>query len=552
MMSTPFTAPGHRSADRSVARSSLFRRIFVAVLSAVAMAPAIAAAQPAPPAGAAPTPTPAAPRRPGRGRPAPVPAEPPPPDPTIELKARLDAEEAARKAAEDRLTAAEKAVADQAAAAKAAQDALAAQGTKLDALAKALDAEHAAREAAAAETAKAAAAQPTPVRARFANIALSGFAQLDFAHRQSSSDQLVDATGEPLNEDRFNLRRARLKITADHGRVSGGVELDASTNKGPQARVVGAEASLALVAKDAKGGSPAVVGAGVFKIPFGQEVVESDADRLFIDRSTMARALFPGEFDVGARLTGTWRFVSYAVAVQNGEPIGEKAFPGRDPNAAKDITGRVSVDTNVGKVHVIGGFSALSGKGFHKGTPATKDTLVWRDINEDGAVELNEILVIPGSAAVPSENFGRFAVGGDLRLGYEVPSLGLLELRGELTIANNLDRGLVIADPVSSTRDLRELGWYLQAVQALPHHLLAGVRYDHYDPDADVTDRQSGVIVPTTATFSSLALTVAADWQNGRLIVEYDHNRNHQGRDVTGVPANLKDDALTVRAQVKF
>jgi len=63
---------------------------------------------------------------------------------------------------------------------------------------------------------------------------------------------------------------------------------------------------------------------GLFKIPFGFEVMERDRDRIFTERSTFIRALFPGEYDLGARLAGGWRFVRYALAVQNGEPIGPK------------------------------------------------------------------------------------------------------------------------------------------------------------------------------------------------------------------------------------
>ena len=78
---------------------------------------------------------------------------------------------------------------------------------------------------------------------------------------------------------------------------------------------------------------------GLFKIPFGFEVMERDRDRIFTERSTFIRALFPGEYDLGARLAGGWRFVRYALAVQNGEPIGENTFPVRDPTRPKTSLG---------------------------------------------------------------------------------------------------------------------------------------------------------------------------------------------------------------------
>lgn len=78
-------------------------------------------------------------------------------------------------------------------------------------------------------------------------------------------------------------------------------------------------------------------------------MIESDRERLFLERSTTERALFPGEYDVGARLQGGWRSCATSLAVQNGEPIGEKSFPVRDPNHQKDWVGRLGIDGGEGR-----------------------------------------------------------------------------------------------------------------------------------------------------------------------------------------------------------
>ena len=175
-------------------------------------------------------------------------------------------------------------------------------------------------------------------------LSLGGFAQTDLSVRQSSSDQLNNSTGEPLNQNRFVLRRARLRTEIDRGLVTGALELDGNTVNGPQMRVLNAEGTLRI---PPVGTGPSLLGltVGLFKIPFGWEVIQSDRDRLFLERSIAAQELFPGEYDLGARLAGGWRYIRYALAVQNGEPIGEKTFPVRDPNNAKDVTGRVGVET---------------------------------------------------------------------------------------------------------------------------------------------------------------------------------------------------------------
>ena len=86
---------------------------------------------------------------------------------------------------------------------------------------------------------------------------------------------------------------------------------------------------------------------------------------------------------------------------------------------------------------------------------------MWRDQNEDGIVQQTELQSIPGSPATPSEGFQRFALGGDARLHVGIPVIGELTLRTELVRAKNLARGVFVADPVASSRDLRELGWYV-------------------------------------------------------------------------------------------
>lgn len=479
------------------------------------------------------------------------------PDPKqVELEQKLAEEQAARQAAEAKQAEQAQALAAQDAQLKAQADAQAAQAQRLDAVEKRLADEAAARAEAEARVSgveKKTAATPPAVAATRVGIGITGFAQVDLSMRQSSEDQVVDSTGEPKNEDRFQLRRARFKVTADYGHVLSGLELDANTVKGSQVRVVGAELSYQLPG-DGAGAPPLVLATlGLFKIPFGYEVLQSDKERLFMERSTSERALFPGEYDLGARLSGGWRFLRWALALQNGDPLGEKAFPGRDPNSAKDLTGRVGVDARIGeRVSIAAGFSALTGTGFHKGTPQTKDVLVWRDVNEDGSVGPGEIQVIPGQAATASENFDRFAVGGDLHLSVVLPVLGKLDLAGELVVATNLDRAVLVADPVTQHRDLRELGWYAAATQELGERFVLGVRYDHYDPDSDANVLQGGMVVPGDASYSTLSLALGLRYQHGRLVAEYDLNRNHLGRDVTGSPTNLEDNAFVLRGQVEF
>ena len=64
----------------------------------------------------------------------------------------------------------------------------------------------------------------------------------------------------------------------------------------------------------------------------------------------------------------------------------------------------------------------------------------WNDTNGNGVADNGEIMVIPGASALPSQNFPRFAVGGDLRIGFTIPNLGATMLYGEIVWAKNMDR----------------------------------------------------------------------------------------------------------------
>jgi hypothetical protein len=386
-------------------------------------------------------------------------------------------------------------------------------------------------------------------------LKISGFVQADLNVNQTSQDQINTSTGVPLNDNRFLIRRARLGAVVDQQYLAGVLEIDANTVNGPQVRPMDVEATV----KWPGGSVPlAALTVGLLKIPFGFEVIERDRDRIFTERSTFVRALFPGEYDLGARLAGGWRFVRYALAVQNGEPIGESTFSLRDPNQAKDITGRLGIVSEVSdKVSVQGGFSALTGKGFHKGTPPTKPTLTWQDLNENGQYNAGELIVSPGTSGQPSQNFSRYAVGADALVTIRYLKDFSTTIYAEFARASNLDRWFLVADPLGPLgRDLREWGYYVAAVQNLGRHFRLGLRYDYYNPDLDSTDRQAAVTVPSSQDISTVSAAVAlvgkAGALDGRLVAEYDWISDHQGRNISGLPTDLKNNAFTLRAEVAF
>ncbi len=382
---------------------------------------------------------------------------------------------------------------------------------------------------------------------------MSGYLQADaVAWSQESVDEVSPSSGESLNEERVLIRRGRLRADAAHDIVSGSLELDGNTVDGATARIVSAEATVSWPA----GGETPLVAAslGLMKIPFGAEVPLRDRDRPFLETSNAARALFPGNYDAGLRVFGGWRFLRYSLAAMNGAPVGDAQFRGHDPSERRDLIGRLGVDVAITPcARVVVGASGLSGTGFHPGDPASKDELVWIDNNEDGMVQTSEIVVVPGRPATPSETFDRHALGGDAAAAFNLRWLGWLTVSAEAVVAENLDRGLMIADPVSATRDLREVGWSVGVVQELTRHAMAGIRYDRYDPDRDASEARGAEVVPVDARYSTLSIMGAWRWRDrARFTLEYDHNDNPLGRSDSGEPTRLAADRVTLRGQVSF
>jgi hypothetical protein len=385
-------------------------------------------------------------------------------------------------------------------------------------------------------------------------LRLSGYAQVDWViDNQASQDEVDHSTNLPLNQDRFTLRRGHVRLDAEHGLASAVLEVDANTVTGPQVRPIDAELKVTWPGRGHPDAPSIEASLGLMKIPFGFEVPEQDQVRPFLERAAVLRALFPGEFDLGARLSLSYRSFEWAIALMNGNPIGDKVFPALAPVGTKELVGRLGTHVEVvSGVRLELGVSADTGLGFHEGTPTTKDQLVWRDENGDGLVEPTEIQVIPGSASTPSQQFRRFAIGADARVIVRVPRLGELAVRAEIARGQNLDRGIEYADPVGAGHDLRELGGYVGFTQEITPWAMVGVRYDRYNPDEDASEQLAANLVPIDRTYTTLALMAMLRFESARLVVEYDKNDNALGRDATGAPTTLKDDALTLRGQVRF
>jgi len=382
---------------------------------------------------------------------------------------------------------------------------------------------------------------------------VTGYVQADsVAWSQASVDELDPSTGQPLNEDRFLIRRGRLRVEAHRDALSGALELDGNTQSGPAARILAAQVGWSY-APDPRDPALAVVTAGLVKIPFGAEVPASERDKPFLEPPAVSRALFPGNHDAGAMVQARFGLARGSFAIMNGAPVGDAQWKGKDPAASYDLVGRLGAELALPyRWRIEAGVSALSGTGLHPGTPPIKDGIQWVDDNQNGRVDPTEIQIVPGSPGEPSQPFPRTALGADVAVHWCLCALGVGTAFFEIAAATNLDRGVIYADPIAASRKLRQLGFATGAVQDVGPYLQLGARFDRYDADRDAIDREGVDLVNIHKVFSTLAVMAAVRWSDARITVEYDHERNPFGRGDGGAPITRAADRVTLRAQVGF
>jgi hypothetical protein len=382
---------------------------------------------------------------------------------------------------------------------------------------------------------------------------LTGYLQADAVPWSDDSEDELTQAGDVLNQERFLIRRGRVRFEAHRDQITGALELDGNTVGGtPVGRLLGANITYAWPSAKA----PLLAGTiGLFKTPFGAEVPASERDKPFLEPPAFARALFPGNYDAGVMLSGQYGLARYAVALMNGAPVGDTQWKGKDPTGSFDLVARIgALVKGPYRFSIEAGVSAITGKGLHAGTPATKDDFQWVDENQDGIIQTTELQIIPGSPGTPSQTFDRDALGADVTAHWYICPVGPGTGYFEVVLANNLDRGLIYADPLATNTDrtLRHLGYAVGAVQGIGEHAVVGVRYDRYNADRDAFEREGVPIVGIDRVFSTLSVMATARWREARLLVQFDHERNPFGRSDTGRTTTREADRLSIRAQVGF
>jgi hypothetical protein len=325
-----------------------------------------------------------------------------------------------------------------------------------------------------------------------------------------ANETVARSDGTTTNGDYFRLRRARLRtefMPTDGTRLV--FELDPT----PPAGDVGAGVTTIVRTVEAQGIArwtshlTTEIAAGVFKLPFGYEVLQSDADRPFIERSWGEQNMTPGEFDTGLRAYTTWSEEGQSAALQlalvNGQTEGEPTFSlDPDLNRAKDFVARLNV--------------AL---------------LDWLDFGGSAYAGYGQVV---DATALRFKQFGRWAVNGEAGV-HATTDLGATRAYAEVTYAQNLDRGVhyafalpaIPANISAPVTNLYERSVWIRVEQDLTHWVTLGARWDQYSPDTS----QSNDARDTLGFVGAFHFN---QWLQAML--EYDHAWDHVHAAGTAAP----------------
>ena len=291
----------------------------------------------------------------------------------------------------------------------------------------------------------------------------------------SANQVTAKADGTTTNGTYFRLRRTRFvtEYTTEHARIT--IDLDPNLSGGsiPGSGTIARTVETVGIATY----TPTVTqefAMGIFKVPFGYEVMQNDVDRPFIERSWGEQNMFPAEFDTGARtkVSALASKLQVHAAVLNGVTIGEKSFSVvPDLNHGKDVVGRANYDFGPADV----GVSGYYGTGQ----------------NVDGK-------------NLAFKQFTRWAVNMEAALHTTFfPKVGRTKLLGEITYGENMDRGTKYSFAVPQIQPninakaacgnragdaCVELSYFVRLEQDITEWVTAGLRFDAYTTDRSLAD----------------------------------------------------------------
>ncbi len=382
-------------------------------------------------------------------------------------------------------------------------------------------------------------------------LKITGYIQVQYQKADTASTESFAGGNFGTNIDnRFSVRRGRFKLAYTNELSQYVLQVDV-TEKG-----VGIKDAYASFTEPWL--QTLSFTGGVFDRPFGYEISYSSSSRESPERSRIFQTLFPGEREVGAKLTvlppktSSFYFFKLEGGMFNGSGPAAVEF-----DSYKDFIGRLSFFKNLLNESVGVGFGASYYSGGWR-----QDTKYIYKI-EDSSFSKDSTKV---GDKVKREYFGL-----DAQLSFTNNPIGITTIRGEYITGKQPGTASNSASPVAQPLTdayLRNVSggyiYFLQNIFNTRHQLV--VKYDWYDPNTKVSGNEIGVTGTNTGAtdvkFSTLGLGWIYRWNSHvKITAYYDMVKNETSNAPLAIAKNntaktwatdRNDNVFTLRLQYKF
>lgn len=381
--------------------------------------------------------------------------------------------------------------------------------------------------------------------------------------------QIADTVGAPTNfsggampkysDNRFAVRRGRVKFTYENEFSTFVLQLD-GTEKG-----VGIKDAYVTVKEPWK--QFATLTAGVFDRPFGYEISYSSSSRETPERSRIFQTLFPGERDLGAKITlqpmkgSRFDFIKLDAGLFAGNGVNSEF------DSKKDFIGRLGMaKSNRAETFKYGlGVSYYNG-GVFQGTKFVYTPGLMTDGSTTG-------FLVDSTSANKYEYARRQYMGVDLQLSLfsviGISSIRAEYLTGKQPGGKTSNTSLSTGTAPEYDTYLREVSggyvYFIQNVGQTKHQLV--FKYDWLDPNTKVegtgikaknADGKSTGLSNADISYSTIGLGWNYRFNSHvKFMAYYEIVKNEETglsgtNSVNNYASDLKDNVFTFRVQYKF
>lgn len=369
---------------------------------------------------------------------------------------------------------------------------------------------------------------------KFGQLKISGYLQGQWQWTESKGAAAFGDGGSfPKNSDnRFMIRRGRIKFTYTNNIVQLVLQPD-FTEKGVKIK----DAYVGVTSKNK------IVGGqlGIFDRPFGYEISYSSSLRESPERSRVFLSLFPDERDIGAMLNLKYGEFTLNAGLFNGNGVASET------DSHKDFIGRIAWLKTMPSARV-----GVAASYYHGGVNNT--TEAHYSYNKDNGYTKIENTI--GSF----QKRQYYGLGAQYLQQWKA---GTTNLRAEIVSGrqpgtaknNNAPSGGMASGADIYLRSF--IGGYAILVQdiGLSKHSVV-LKYDYYDPNTKISGNQIGELEGTGAAdiaYSTFGVGYLLRLNaNLRLMAYYDMVNNERTDNLEGYNTRIKENVVTLRAQVKF